>query len=74
MLSTKARAQIFIAAVSGDALQIVGENAAMAAAASPKVRGFMVVFLDGQRYQRPTVRITTHQARFIMHLRDFSHL
>jgi hypothetical protein len=48
-----ARAQALRPTLSGDALQIAGVSAAIAAALSAMFRKFMAVFLDGQKYQRP---------------------
>jgi hypothetical protein len=57
MRVAKACAQAASDALSGDALEIEGDMAAVAARMSPTVRIFMVVFLDGQKYQRPTVTL-----------------
>src|SRR5882757_7850208 len=52
-LDANARAQAFSAVFSGDALEATGTSAAIEASRRANCRDFMVVFLDGQKYQHP---------------------
>jgi hypothetical protein len=65
MLDAKALAQAFAEILSGDALETVGDKAAMVTAASAALRRIMVVFLEGQKYQRParTLRSGAHPGK-----------
>src|SRR5271165_176553 len=62
MLDANALAQAFAEALSGDALGMEGDNVATVTAASAIFRRIMVVFLKGQKYQRPasTIRSGVH--------------
>jgi hypothetical protein len=62
MLDANALAQAFAETLSGDALEMVGDNVATVMAASATFRRIMVVFLKGQKYQRPacTIRSSIH--------------
>jgi hypothetical protein len=57
MLEANALAQAFADILSGDALDMAGDNVATVTAASATLRRIMVVFLDNQKYQRPTCTI-----------------
>src|ERR1700733_3184169 len=60
-LDAKARAQAFNAVLSGVAFAITGARAAAAAATRANLTEFMVVFLDGQKYQHPTPNLINPQ-------------
>jgi hypothetical protein len=60
MVEANAVAQALAEAFSGDALETAGANAAIERAATTILRVFMVVFLKGQKYQRPTIKIGSH--------------
>jgi hypothetical protein len=65
MLDANALAQAFAEILSGDALEMVGYDAAIVTAASAIFRRIMVVFLKGQKYQRPacTIRSGAHPGK-----------
>jgi hypothetical protein len=58
MLEANALAQAFAEALSGEALETAGDRAATVTAARATFRRIMVVFLDGQKYQRPGLHDT----------------
>ncbi len=58
MLEANALAQAFADVLSGDALEMAGDNMATVTDASATLRKIMVVFLDGQKYQRPDLHDT----------------
>jgi hypothetical protein len=65
MLDANALAQAFAEILSGDAFETVGDNVAIVTTASAIFRRFMVVFLEGQKYQRPacTIRSGAHPGK-----------
>src|SRR5882757_11267885 len=61
MLLAKALAHALTETFSGDALEMAGDRAAIVTTASAILRVIMVVFLEGQKYQRPRIKIRTGQ-------------
>src|ERR1700675_1132140 len=77
MLDANALAQAFAESLS-DALETVGDKAATVTAANAIFRRIMVVFLDGQKYQRPAGTIRSGgspgQTRNFCALQKFPHV